>query len=240
MTEADALALKQIIAARDIDRLLPLLEALPRDETRWHVEPRWLGGKSPLGLAIETKDVRIVDLLLEFGCDPNERAVYGGPPIYRALGRDQVEMVRSLIAAGAQIENDDIHALLEVRSVAMFDLLLRHGADPRAIGPDGENAIHRMIFSVNAAELIPLFLKYGVDINGKVNHGATPLREALGEHVDVGCAVVLDHGASLDGVVEDEELFQYLVDCLEGIERHDLVARVKQARLDWLQQDTSS
>ncbi len=99
---------------------------------------------SALVEAIDKKDSPRVAALLAAGADPNEvDGPSGARPLLAAAGGGQVDTVRALLQAGAEIDAVDRHgntALMEAvyrysnanpePFVRILDLLLERGADP--------------------------------------------------------------------------------------------------------------
>lgn len=91
-----------------------------------------------LSAPISTGDVEAVRLLLEAGADPNR-------PLPRDADLPARPPLHEAIAAGCPVE--------------LAELLLRHGADPDAAGPDGRSP-YRLALSLRRADLTALLLRY--------------------------------------------------------------------------------
>lgn len=67
-------------------------------------------GELPLVKAAEERDAAGVKRLLEAGADPNLRTEKGHRPLWIALlyGRGEMEVVQSLLDAGAKVEGNDV------------------------------------------------------------------------------------------------------------------------------------
>jgi len=96
-------------------------------------------GKSFLDKAIDMRAVRIAQLLISKGAPVNVRApegreVWGGTPLEKAVGKDSLELVQMLLAAGADPNNGYRSPLTMCASatkngVAIATMLLQAGAD---------------------------------------------------------------------------------------------------------------
>jgi hypothetical protein len=86
-----------------------------------------------------------------------------------ALGNDDVAEAGRLIEKGANV-NTAISStgqapVMAAESARMAQLLINHGADPRATDTKGGTALHYAVSRKNAPELIRLFASKGVDPN---------------------------------------------------------------------------
>lgn len=109
---------------------------------------------TPLLNAVENRDLDMVRLLLSKGADPNaapdivaEEDQKGFSALMRAAHYGELEIVESLIAAGADLAQADSDGVTAINYAALhrhpdcLRLLLRHGADPNCIGSEGYASI---------------------------------------------------------------------------------------------------
>ncbi len=165
-----------------------------------------------------------VRLLLELGTDPNELAESGRGALHEAAWAGHEEVVRLLLAKGANCEVRDSHHdgtavgwanhagrfdmrdLLLDRSRDVFDLV-RFGkitrlkaildAEPALATisrPNGQTLLHTVTAN-EAGALIDLLLAHGADIDAKTDDGATPLSSSLDRKDDVVVALLKERGA---------------------------------------------
>ncbi len=90
------------------------------------------GGSWPLHDACEQGNTEAVRFLLEHGADPDLTST-GETALFAAVAKDNLECVRLLLDAGAYVNAQDVDGwtcLFRLRSEALAQCLLEHGADP--------------------------------------------------------------------------------------------------------------
>lgn len=131
-----ALAIHEATVAGDLDRLREAFgnpDDFPnsRDEC----------GEPCLDHAIYHGPLSLVRALLELGADPNYADAGGFPSLFAAIDRaapDRHQVLELLLAAGADVQQrgfNDYTALHQAAcrdDAAAVEILLRHGADPKA------------------------------------------------------------------------------------------------------------
>lgn len=110
-------------------------------------------GRTCLQLAIESKNIEVVDKLLSHGADPNLTGSGNEYPLFTALRTNSMnEVIGKLLAAGA---NPNIHK-----------------------ESNGDTPLHIAIANENI-DMVKLLLKYNVNVNA-VNHKLrTPMHNAI-------------------------------------------------------------
>ena len=91
---------------------------------------------------------------------------------------------------------------LQARHVDVALMLLAHGADVRAVAPDGRSALDLQIRSTNIA-VTETLLERGADINRRGPRGWTPLMHAAAQSDAKEIALLLAHDASVRGESDD-------------------------------------
>ena len=138
------------------------------------------GGETALMTVARTGRVKAVQLLLEHGAEPNAReASKGQSALMWAAAEDNAEVVRALVAAGA-----DVHA----RSNVSLDLT------PNEPGDKGFTAL---LFAARAGQVrsAEALLQAGANVNDVLSDGTSGLVLAtLSAHYDMG-VFLLEHGA---------------------------------------------
>ena len=109
--------------------------------------------KSPSGLTAliicaRRGSVRGVETLLQRGADPNLRGgVNQWTPLMHAIHKNQIAAARALLEGGAQVDQRGRGGETALMMAAgygytpLVELLLDHGADPRAVASDGSNVL---------------------------------------------------------------------------------------------------
>jgi hypothetical protein len=132
---------------------------------------------SPLGKAVQKKDMRAVTDLLARGADSNVTNIVGRPVLVEAAKRGYPEIVRAL---------------------------LKNGADPNARGEDGSTALLRAV-GAGHVETVKALVAGGADVNAAVERGLekgmTPLMLAAVEHAEI-VQVLLEKGADVNAKTE--------------------------------------
>ena len=136
-------------------------------------------GDTPLHKAIERNALRLAELLLASGANPDITNHHGASPLHRAAGYNSVR-VQPLLDAGADIDLRDgsgaapLHAA--ERDGEVIDLLLAAGADARAVDDWGRTTLHTAALSdsVTIASLVAA----GADPSVRDLRGRTALHEA--------------------------------------------------------------
>ena len=132
--------------------------------------------ETPLQVAIEKGNEKVVRILLEYDANPNK-------------------------TSGHHRESP-LHLACKLGNVSIVKILLKHGADFDAKNGHGDTPIHMAIGSeqrfgcLYEYEIVSELLKSGSDLNIKNLHGETPLHTAIELEVDVGLVQdLLEHGA---------------------------------------------
>lgn len=147
---------------------------------------------SPLHAAVELGHKRLVQLLLDSGAgvDPTDR--FGRTPAVRAMQEDQMGLVKTFVAAGAQI---NLHLAAYLGNVATTKRLIETGADVNLRDDLDYTPLHYAARQ-GQAEVAELLIATGADVCAIDKYGHAPLHLAI-DHVEV-TKVLLDHGARLN------------------------------------------
>jgi ankyrin repeat protein len=127
------------------------------------ITARSVHGHSPLDVAVSrphsdasSEHEEVVRLLHANGADVNARSgldpVHGKPPLYMAAAKGDVQMCRTLLLLGADVNQlaaggfTALHTAAGSGNVDLVVMLLEHGADPSAVGGEEEwTALHRAV-----------------------------------------------------------------------------------------------
>ncbi len=98
-------------------------------------------GSSPFQRAMSTQHQILIELMLELEEPPADEEV----PVIRACKEDDIETLRALLLAGADLNDTDsrglapLHLAVLVNSKEMVEMLVEYGADPRQAAPFADN-----------------------------------------------------------------------------------------------------
>ncbi len=147
---------------------------------------------SPLHAAVELGHRRLVQLLLDSGAavDPTDRI--GRTPAVRAMQKNQMGIVKTLVAAGAQI---NLHLAACLGDVAATERLIQASVDVNLRDDLDYTPLHYAARQ-GQAEVAELLIANGADVHAADEYGYAPLHLAI-NHVEVA-RVLLDHGANLN------------------------------------------
>ena len=105
----------------------------------------------PFQIAIQNEFADISRLLIDHGADVNPRVTFGRTPLEYAASLGDVSLVKYLLASGADPNNcsKSTSPLLESAQhlqLAIYELLLAHGANPAVVGRNGKTAAEWIAF----------------------------------------------------------------------------------------------
>jgi ankyrin repeat protein len=157
--------------------------------------------------AARGRDAAAVRKLLAKGADPNTKRADGATALHWAAHWDDVELVRDLLAGGANVDATTEYGLTPLALSAengtnasgdIVELLLQKGANPNLLRASGETVLMTAAFAGNV-KAVEALLARGANPNAKEKvKGQTALMWAASEgHLDVTRAL-LAHGAEVD------------------------------------------
>ena len=205
--------LKIAVMSGDVDRVRELLRGVERDESG--VWGRGSDPHSELLLAIARKDANMVQVLLQSGADPN--SAYGDAPssdntrnpqtpLKHAIRLGNTEIVKLLLAAGAEVEEARVcRSIVENPSAAdreRVDQLMLGKADGRKLTPkehsaesnallaagilresirEDANLYGPMVLAIEMGResIVDALLDGGADPNVPIGKATTPLHKAV-------------------------------------------------------------
>lgn len=162
------------------------------------------GGDRRLADAAMHRDVATVAALLKQRVDPNVPGDFGTPPLLWLTQFDEVEAVRQLLDAGANVQAltplgvSALSLAIANGSAPMVQLLLEAGADPAQLEPAGETLLMSAA-AVGVDAVVEALLAAGAAVNAvDATFGQTALMVAAREgHADV-VETLLAAGASVN------------------------------------------
>jgi ankyrin repeat protein len=143
-----------------------------------------------------------VRALLQKHADVNEAQGDGMTALHWAAAKDDPEMAKLLIAAGANVKAANrVNAITPLSlacgngSAAMIAILLQAGADPNAATADGATPLMTAAAS-GSADAVEILLKHGAQVNAKESaRGQTALMFAAAKNRAAAIQVLLRHKA---------------------------------------------
>ena len=170
-------------------------------------------GFTPLHWALHRKHPRLALELLQHGANPEATDLQGTTPLFEAATHELPEAVKALLNAHVNvnhINNKGYSALIlaadhKKHGAEIIDMLLKAGADPLVITPDGETALLSAAYSFNPAN-IELLLHAGADelVNQPDLAGITPLMTIAGgpdsDETIAAIQLLLDAGADVNAI----------------------------------------
>ena len=152
-------------------------------------------GITALMIAAERGHLPVVKELLAAGADPDHTAMTPHAGQISALawavrsdsaGSDKVEMVETLIDAGADVNPKNISGLTPLMFAAMpggdvriVELLLARGADVNGSNPDNGYTALMGAVEESSREIVSALIKAGADLHAKNKFGQTALSIAI-------------------------------------------------------------
>jgi ankyrin repeat protein len=183
-------------AVRDGDAVAVRALLEQHEEVRSSLDAPILGFDSPALVAVADKNVDVIDVLLEFGADPNCRSKWwagGFHPLHVARGI----AAERLIAAGSI--PDACGAANLDRPDLLAAMLAEDPARVHERGGDGKTPLH----FARSRRVVDLLLATGADPDARdVDHRSTPAQWMLGDEPDSSrvelAKYLVDRGASAD------------------------------------------
>lgn len=181
---------------------------------------------TPLHHAVRKNRLRIVQLLLELGADPNARDATGATALTTAseAGADP-GIVAALLQAGL---TPDLLTAINMGRYSEAETMLRD--DPTRLGPDGSDtiALHVAVSKRNLAT-IRWLLAHGVDVNAKrpmwdLNH--TALHMTIESGAGEIARLLLDAGA--DPNIRDDRVRATALGWAEYFGRDEMAALIRE------------
>jgi len=145
--------------------------------------------KMALVSAVQQKDHRVVEELLDWGVAPDSLADHS--LLQEAVVNHDLETLRLLLVYGADVCAKDKHnstPLYAATGHSFYEaaqLLVKYGASPNTpAGPYGENAF-AISLTANKARFAQLFLQHGADTNLIMTNGDTPFTQAMNNYTPI-------------------------------------------------------
>jgi len=180
-------------------------------------------GNSALGLAVDSNNVAVAQVLLTLGSDPNG-TIQGEKYVIHCATRCRQDLVKVLLEGGSDPNCNTLDGLpllfFVCAAAAMKEkygdqsfnvlysiasLLLEHGADPNAAGPGGYSPLH-IAGEVGNLTLIKALLSRGAAPESLTHENKSPAHLAA-EWGHLDAVRYLNYGPDNESVQEDLEKF---------------------------------
>uniref|UniRef100_A0ABD2WFY1 Uncharacterized protein n=1 Tax=Trichogramma kaykai TaxID=54128 RepID=A0ABD2WFY1_9HYME len=182
-------------------------------------------GDSPLLMAADNENERVVELLLENGADPNLAAKDGLTPLHCISFSYNEQMVMKffkinndkyqplLINAQNYLGSTPLHCATECSSNETVEWLLRKGAIPNLVNEKGQTPLHFICHRDNDSEdFAKIFFEINnekhqmVEVNAPDKLGRTPLQLAVTNLQPLTAEILLSRGADMSCIVFPTEI----------------------------------
>lgn len=154
-------------------------------------------GKTPLEAAIKSGELRMIELVLARGANPNLPESAGNSPLAYAIEKQKVGLAALLIRNGADVSPAGLaFSALGNNDHACLTLLLKSGASPDLKNSEGLRLLDKALI-LNLPECTEVILRSGADMKNSL---------ALALHSDNPALVdaLLTHGADIDQLGGEE------------------------------------
>jgi ankyrin repeat protein len=139
------------------------------------ISPVFPSNRTPLQIAIQTRNQTMTQLLLSKGADVSRQNSSGATALHLASETGQIELVSTVLAAGGRVNDADHSGETPLFKAAQegnpetVKLLLESGADPNVGNIWGDTPLH-IATKAGLESLVLLLLEYGaqVDASGPV------------------------------------------------------------------------
>jgi len=157
------------------------LELILKDDPGYLAKPVDPLGNTPLHLAIGSRNLTMIQLLLEKGADLKLRNAAGDSPLHVAVQMNAPDLLAILLASpttNPDIQDDIGRTPLHTcTNEEVAQLLLDHNANVNAIDLYGNTPLH--FGGNNQVPIVQLLLERGADVTARNIIGETPLHTIL-------------------------------------------------------------
>ncbi|KIV85881.1 hypothetical protein PV11_01533 [Exophiala sideris] len=156
------------------------------------LESRDEDGQPPLHVAVQEKQIMIIEFLLDCGASIELVGFHGWRALHIAASLGDVDLVNLCLAHGASVntrthtQQTPLHKAASSHSVAVLQRLIEAGADLAAMNARGMTALHIAAHQNDIQMIRILVLEYGMDVLARDRLGLTPSMWAeRSNHLDV-------------------------------------------------------
>jgi ankyrin repeat protein len=192
-----------------VEAVLSKKRWMPRSQKR--VNKRAKGGQTALHHAALSKDIALVQLLLNKGADIKAEDNNRRTALHIATKEGNTAVVQLLLDQGADANAKDLrletalHVAARKGNTAVVQLLLDRGADVNAKDWFGSSVLHAAAFPGISEAVVQLLLDRGADINALYQFGNSALHAAALTGSEAVVQLLLERGAIVKARDRDGE-----------------------------------
>jgi len=194
---------------------------------------------SNLSRAIFNGNIKITELFLNKGCDPNGMSMDNGMPLILAAGNDDIRFLELLIQHGANVNNSNVYGLTALYTACnlgkleMVEMLISNGANVNAQDIKGTGPLHLSVRK-GFISITNKLIEAGANPNLEDIEGSTPLHISAILNDKVSMINLLLSGGDINQHLAKYDLtpISYLT-CKDNNSIHLLAPYLKSANLDF-------
>eukprot|EP01038_Epipyxis_sp_PR26KG_P007568 gene7568-10310_t len=159
-------------------------------------------GGTPLYWAVTIGSLKILNLLLINGANPNIEDMDGLTPLFVACNNGLVDIARQLILHGANPNKSNKWGATPLLcaswngSKQIITMLLANGADVNAVNHVGYTSLYCAVYQ-NQEDIVKMILDYGAVVNFPTSEGTTPLFCAVKKGNSNLVQLLVEHNANV-------------------------------------------
>ncbi|KAF8415982.1 ankyrin repeat-containing domain protein [Boletus edulis BED1] len=177
-------------------------------------------GDTPLHIAMrlsnENQCLIITKLLVEAGCNPSAFNANDKPPLYTAVVRGFLSVVKYLLSQDVSLPPRILVAAFQtsvVKRVEMIRLLISKGANIHVLSPDGDTLLHIAMRSPDRSvclEIVEILMDVGCNPSTINARSETPLHIAAkqGYHETLNYLILFRSSSEISSLLEDDSALQ--------------------------------
>lgn len=168
---------------------------------------------SPLEMVLESKNLVLFKLFLDFVTDSNSAGDANYAILHQAASLGNSHIVKLLLDAGADVNVKNchgytpLHEAIESNNMGVLKVLIDAGADFKTLNEDKETLLHFVIDSnmhFITLDVIEFLISLGIDVNAKDKNGNTALHKTCEKLEDLGIIKVLI-AAGADASIKNQD-----------------------------------
>lgn len=159
-------------------------------------------GLGLLHFAVFSKNLELIDLLLEYGSNVNDFSKRSGTPLHQAIVRQDLDLLKHLIALGANLEipygkSTPLTIAVSTNNKLIVELLI---ASKSNLNPTGFDISYPLLAAVERGhlEIASILLENGANINQRYNVGKTLLHTSVFKNDILMTDLLIHYGANVN------------------------------------------